>query len=359
MTTAITLQAVSKEFKRHPVPALRGIDLDILPGTRTALLGPSGSGKSTILRIIAGLEDPSGGQVLIDGRDVTGVLPERRGVGMVFQRSLLFPHLSVLDNVAFPLRAAGASRRAARAAAVPYLDLVQLPDYADRNVASLSGGQQQRVAIARTLAARPTVLLLDEPFSALDPDLRADMHGLLAELRTELPPTIVMVTHDRDEAAAVADRIAVVESGVVLQHDTVERIYSRPSCQAVARLMGGRNAVLGVVSGAVHSSDLGQVAVPESAPEGPGVLVVRHESVQLLGRGAAAAHPGEVYTGTVAQVTRNGARRSVTLSRGNAAIEADVPPGVDVSEGSTVVFSFVDGAPSVVPIEAHAAPGQS
>ena len=349
MSSAITLQSVSKRFTPQPVPALHRINLDILPGTRTALLGPSGSGKSTILRIIAGLEDPSDGQILIDGRDVTGVLPERRGIGMVFQRPLLFPHLSVLDNIAFPARAAGASRRAARRAAQPYLDLVQLQGFGDRAVQSLSGGQQQRVAIARTLAAHPTILLLDEPFSALDPALREDMHGLLDELRSELPPTIVLVTHDRDEAAAVADRIAVIEHGVLLQHDTVDRIYHRPSCSAVARLMGGRNAIPGSVHDGAHHSGLGAVPVEEGTPDGAGILVVRQEAIRVLQPGTSALAGAHPFTAVVSEVGRIGARPTVVLRCGGVDVHAEPASGIVLPLGSTVTFLLPAAAVSVVP----------
>lgn len=349
MSTAITLQSVTKKFAAGAAPALRGINLDILSGARTAILGPSGSGKSTILRMIAGLEDPSDGQILLNGRDVTGVLPERRGIGMVFQRPLLFPHLSVLDNIAFPLRAAGLSRRAAREAARPSLDLVQLPGFDRRSVSSLSGGQQQRVAIARTLAAHPTILLLDEPFSALDPALRDDMHALLTRLRAELPSTVVIVTHDRDEAAAVADRIAVIEHGTLLQHDTVERIYHRPTSLAVARLMGGRNEIAGTVQGALHHSDLGSIPVDAGTPDGPGTLVVRPEAVRIIAS-PRDARPGEpTHTATVQGVTRTGIRRSLVMRSGSALVTADLPAGVEAPVGATVTFGFAPDAPSVVP----------
>ncbi|HAQ59063.1 MAG TPA: ABC transporter ATP-binding protein [Microbacterium sp.] len=347
MIAAITLQSVTKEYESHSVPALTGVNLDILTGTRTAILGPSGSGKSTLLRIIAGLEDPSDGQILLNGRDVTGTLPERRGIGMVFQRPLLFPHLNVLDNVAFPLRAQGASRRAARDGARAYLALVQLADFGSRPVSTLSGGQQQRIAIARTLASRPTILLLDEPFSALDPALRSDMHELLNRLQPELPPTVVLVTHDREEAAAVADRIAVVEDGTLLQHDTVDRIYHRPASLAVARLMGGRNAIDGTVEEGVHASDLGRVPVEPGTVVGPGVLVVRPEAIRVLADGETATNPA--YTGTVTDIVRAGARRELTLRRGTAELVVDVPPGAAVEVGGTVRVCFAPGAPSVVP----------
>ncbi|MGZ0712768.1 ABC transporter ATP-binding protein (plasmid) [Coraliomargarita sp. W4R53] len=341
VTAAITLTGVSKEFGPKQVPALANVDLDLVAGTRTAILGPSGSGKSTLLRIIAGLDDPSIGTVMIDGNDVAGVVPERRGIGMVFQRPLLFPHLSVLDNVAFAMRAAGASRADSRQRAQPYLDLVQLGEYGSRSASSLSGGQQQRVAIARTMAARPSILLLDEPFSALDPALRADMHALLAELRAELPPTMVVVTHDRDEAAAVADRLVVLAHGEVLQHDTVDRIYHRPVSLAVARFMGGRTAIGGVVAGGVHDSALGRVSVDRETPVGEGLLVIRQESVQIC--------EGGEYSGVIAGVSRMGARREATIARGSAELVADLPAATPARVGDTVNFSFAPGAASVVP----------
>ncbi|MFI8594033.1 ABC transporter ATP-binding protein [Microbacterium sp. NPDC078428] len=346
MIAAITLQSVTKEYASHPVPALTGINLDILTGTRTAILGPSGSGKSTLL-IIAGLENPSDGQILLNGRDVTGIVPERRGIGMVFQRPLLFPHLNVLDNVAFPMRAQGSSRRVARDRARPYLALVQLADFASRPVSTLSGGQQQRIAIARTLASQPTILLLDEPFSALDPAFRSDMHELLDRLQSELPPTVVLVTHDRDEAAAVADRIAVVEDGTLLQYDTVDRIYHRPASLAVARLMGGRNTIDGLVTDGVHASDLGLVPIEPGTLSGPGILVVRPESIRVLTDGETTAAP--TYSGTVSELARAGARRTLTLRRGAAELVAEIPPGAEIEVGGIARVCFAPGAPSVVP----------
>ncbi|MEV8267293.1 ABC transporter ATP-binding protein [Microbacterium sp. NPDC076911] len=342
MSAAITLAGVSKQFSGSQAPALNHVDLELLTGTRTAILGQSGSGKSTLLRLIAGLDEPTTGTVLINGDDVAGVVPERRGIGMVFQRALLFPHLSVLDNVAFALRASGRSRSESRRSAQPYLDLVQLGEYSSRSVASLSGGQQQRVAIARTMAAEPSILLLDEPFSALDPALRADMHALLAELRTELPSTLVVVTHDRDEAAAVSERIVVLSNGAVLQHDTVDRIYHRPASLAVAQFMGGRTAIAGIVADGVHHSVLGPVVVDADTPDGEGLLVIRQECVQI----ADAAE----FSGVIAHVARKGARREATIACQSAELVADLPPGDTARPGDVVRFRFAPGAASVVPI---------
>jgi len=348
MTAAIALREVTKHFVDRQPAALLGVNLDVLPGTCTALLGPSGSGKSTILRIIAGLESPSGGQVLLNGRDITSVLPEKRNVGLVFQRPLLFPHLSVVDNVAFADRAAGRSWRVARERALPYLDMVQLADLGRQRVGSLSGGQEQRVALARALAAQPTILLLDEPFSALDAELRHEMHELLADIRRQLAPTVVLVTHDRDEAATVADRIAVLENGQLLQHDTVDRLYHRPASLAVARLMGGENFINGVTVGGVHHSGLGSISVDESAPDGPGVLLFRHESL-----GVSAGHllplTGNRLHGSITGISRTGLRRRATVRINDENIQAELPATLDVSGGDQLTVDLPSGILCVVP----------
>ncbi|WJL96698.1 ABC transporter ATP-binding protein [Microbacterium sp. ET2] len=281
MTASLTLDTVSKRFRGARTAAVSGVTLHVAAGSCTAVLGPSGSGKSTLLRLVAGLEAPDSGRVLIGGHDVAGVAAERRGVGMVFQKSLLFPHLSVLDNVAFSARVRGESRRRARARAAEFLEMVQLRGFGARRVDELSGGQEQRVAIARALAAEPAVLLLDEPFSALDPALRADMHALLDELRLTVGPTILLVTHDRDEASRVADRIAVLDGGELHHESDVAGAYRAPSSVRVAELMGARNLVPGVMADGVHTSDLGEIPIPDAAVSGPAVLIVRQEDVQV------------------------------------------------------------------------------
>ena len=349
MTSAITLQQLSKQFVAHQPATLRGVNLDILPGTCTALLGPSGSGKSTVLRIIAGLEDPSGGRVLVNGRDVTDALPERRGIGLVFQRPLLFPHLSVIDNIAFADRASGMSRRVARDRAQPYLDMVQLGEHGGRPVRSLSGGQEQRIAIARALAARPSILLLDEPFSALDSELRQDMHELLTDIRTRLSPTVLLVTHDRDEASAVADRIAVLENGQLLQHDTVNRVYHRPASLAVAQLMGGLNAIEGTVRDGAHHSELGRIVIDESAPLGPGTLVFRQESVGVVRGHASAGTDCNKLLGQILAVNRSGLRRRATVRSGGALIHVELAATLEVRVDDPVTIELPPEILSVVP----------
>ena len=245
MTGGLTLAGITRRFTPDQPAALAEVDLHVPPGSCTALLGPSGSGKTTLLRAAAGLDPVDAGSVHLDGRDLARVAPERRSMAMVFQRPLLFPHLTVRDNVAFPGRATGLSRREARDEAMRFLHLVGLPQLADRDVRALSGGQQQRVALARALAARPKALLLDEPFAALDPTLRAEMHELLLELRAVLEPTVLLVTHDHEEASALADDVAVLIAGRLVQNDPVDIVYRRPAGVEVHRLLGGVNELPG------------------------------------------------------------------------------------------------------------------
>jgi putative spermidine/putrescine transport system ATP-binding protein len=283
MSGELVLRGVTRRFPGSASPVLQDVTVSVPPGGCVALLGPSGSGKSTLLRLVAGLDVPDAGDVLVGGRSLAGVVPERRGTVLVFQRPRLFPHLDVLDNVAFPLVAAGLRRRRARADAERFLELVGLSSFASRRPASLSGGQEQRVALARSLTARPDVLLLDEPFSALDPVVRAEMHQLLTELRAAVEPTVLLVTHDRHEAAMVADTVAVLLDGRIAQHATVERLHAWPESLAVHTFLDGRNAVPGRVEGGFHVSALGLLALPGgSYADGPGHLVVRQEAVRVV-----------------------------------------------------------------------------
>ena len=314
MSADLVLTRLAKRFPGAEAVALDDLSLTVAAGECTAVLGRSGSGKSTLLRVIAGLETPDAGTVSIGGVDVGAVVAERRGVGMVFQRSLLFPHLTVRDNVAFADRVAGASKAVARERAERFLGMVQLAGYGDRRVGELSGGQEQRVAIARALAAEPAVLLLDEPFSALDPALRADMHDLLATIRQAVSPTIVLVTHDRDEAAGVADRIAVMDHGVLLHESTVADAYRRPRTVQVSRLMGGRNEILGRVIGDRHVSALGRIPLlRRAAEEGEAVLLIRQEDVGLADLTAPLPSESVRLEATVSDVRRAGARSDLIL----------------------------------------------
>jgi sulfate/thiosulfate transport system ATP-binding protein len=218
--------------------ALDDVSVEIPSGSLTALLGPSGSGKSTLLRVIAGLERPDAGSVEIDGRDATDLPPQRRGVGFVFQHYAAFKHLTVRENVAFGLKVARRPKAEVRARVDELLELVQLPGLADRYPAQLSGGQRQRMALARSLAVQPSVLLLDEPFGALDARVRQELRAWLRHLHDEVHVTTVFVTHDQEEAMEVADRIVVMNSGRVEQVGGPRDLYEHPANAFVMGFVG-------------------------------------------------------------------------------------------------------------------------
>src|SRR5918992_2143703 len=218
--------------------ALDDVSVEIPSGSLTALLGPSGSGKSTLLRVIAGLERPDAGSVEIDGRDATNLPPQRRGVGFVFQHYAAFKHMTVRENVAFGLKVARRPRAEIKARVEELLELVQLPGLADRYPAQLSGGQRQRMALARALAVQPSVLLLDEPFGALDARVRKELRQWLRRLHDEVHVTTVLVTHDQEEAMDVADRIVVMNAGRVEQVGTPDELYDHPANDFVMGFLG-------------------------------------------------------------------------------------------------------------------------
>jgi putative spermidine/putrescine transport system ATP-binding protein len=237
----LELRAVSKRY--GPVAAVDGIDLRIAAGTYCCLLGPSGCGKTSTLRMIAGHETVTSGEILVDGQPITGLPPGRRGTAMMFQSYALFPHLSVLDNVAFALKMRGMAKARRRARAVALLKLMAMDSQADRFPAQLSGGQQQRVALARALITEPRILLLDEPLSALDPFLRVQMRVELKRLQRELAIAFIHVTHAQDEAMALADVIVVMNEGRIEQHGSPREVFNRPRTEFVARFIGGHNVV--------------------------------------------------------------------------------------------------------------------
>jgi spermidine/putrescine ABC transporter ATP-binding subunit len=241
----ITLQAngIFKSF--GPVVALGGVDLDIRRGEIMTLLGPSGSGKTTLLRVIAGFEAPDSGEVRLEERDITHLAPARRNVGMVFQNYALFPHLTVAENIAFPLRMRRVPAAVVRRQVEEALAQVELPDYGGRYPRQLSGGQQQRVALARAVVFGPPLLLLDEPFGALDRKLRETMQLEMRHLQQRLGLTTLFVTHDQEEALILSDRIAVLNAGRIEQLDVPGNIYQRPVNWFVADFVGESNLLKG------------------------------------------------------------------------------------------------------------------
>src|SRR5580700_5878756 len=248
--SSLELAALTKLY--GSTVAVDAIDLKVPGDSYCCLLGPSGCGKTSTLRLVAGHETASSGDILIGDRNVTEMAPAERGTAMMFQSYALFPHLNAADNVAFSLKMRGVPKAERRASAMELLRLVDMTKYAERVPAQLSGGQQQRVALARALITRPQILLLDEPLSALDPFLREHMRGELKRLQRELGISFLHVTHSQDEAMALADMVVVMEAGHIRQAASAREIFEKPNTAFVARFIGGHN---------VMSTDRGQVAV--------------------------------------------------------------------------------------------------
>ncbi|MFD4556116.1 ABC transporter ATP-binding protein [Streptomyces sp. NPDC058469] len=299
--------------------ALDGLDLTVRPGEFLALLGPSGCGKTTALRMLAGFEHPTSGEVLVDGKDVTDVPAHRRDAGMVFQSYSLFPHLNALDNVAFGLRMRKVNKAQRRFRANELLHLVGLGDKGESFPHQLSGGQQQRVALARALALQPRVLLLDEPLSALDAKVRLSLREEIRRLQQELGITTLFVTHDQEEALSIADRVAVMRAGKLEQCAAPAELYGRPATAFVAEFVGTMSRLPGhLTDGTVEV--LGQrLPVDGEAPAGPEVdVLVRPEAIDVHADEAGDARVvGTAFLGAVVRV-------SVRLGDGTE-VKADLP----------------------------------
>jgi putative spermidine/putrescine transport system ATP-binding protein len=306
-----------------PVVALNDLSLTIAPGELVALLGPSGCGKTTALRLLAGLEEADGGRVVVDGKDVTGLPTNRRNVGMVFQAYSLFPHMVAWENVAFGLqmRKVGTEERKKRA--LETLELVGLEKYAYRYASQLSGGQQQRVALARALAIRPQVLLLDEPLSALDAKVRARLRDEIRRIQLDVGITTLFVTHDQEEALAIADRVGVMQAGHLEQLGPPVTVYTRPATPFVAEFVGLTNRIPGDVKfGGVEVRGTQLPLVQKDVPTGPAIALVRPEAVTIEGDGGMTSGP---LVGTVIAVAFLGAVSRVTVDLGDITVLAQLP----------------------------------
>src|SRR6202521_232054 len=311
------------------VTALDGLSLTLAPGELVALLGPSGCGKTTAMRLVAGLEEANSGRVMFGGRDVTGLPANKRDVGMVFQAYSLFPHMTAQQNVAFglSLHKVNAAERKRRAGEM--LELVGLSGFADRYAHQLSGGQQQRVALARALAIEPTVLLLDEPLSALDAKVRSRLRDEIRRVQLEIGITTLFVTHDQEEALAIADRVGVMNSGHLEQLGPPTEIYSRPATPFVAEFVGLTNRLPGEVkSGVVEVRGTRLPLVQPDAPDGPAIALVRPEAVSLATDGAMSDGP---LVGTVIAVAFLGATSRVTVDLGDLTVMAQMPTSTAAS----------------------------
>lgn len=303
----LEIKGVTKQFGEHT--ALDSLNLTVEPGEFLSLLGPSGCGKTTLLRIIAGFEDPTQGEVLLSGRNLIGVPAYRRPVNTVFQSYALFPHMSVADNVAFGLQRKRVPKKEIRERVMQSLKLVQMDGFVERKPGQLSGGQQQRVALARALVNRPKVLLLDEPMSALDRKLREEMQIELKRLHADLGTTFVFVTHDQEEALAMSDRIVVLNGGRVQQVGDAEEVYLQPANRFVAGFIGKQNFVdaeVVAIEGdtAVLRSSRSKITaradqLPATASKGDSVEVaIRPESMRLNALGSAEENAGQNRTAT-------------------------------------------------------------
>ncbi|MCB5410763.1 ABC transporter ATP-binding protein [Pseudogemmobacter faecipullorum] len=336
----LTLRNVVKRYGKTEV--VRGASFEIAEGEFVSLLGPSGCGKTTILRMVAGLLEPSSGEILIGSREVTRLPPDKRNIGLVFQSYALFPHMTVFDNVAFGLRrrkteAAEITRRVNEA-----LEMVRLSGYGSRYPRELSGGQQQRVAMARAIAPRPSVLLFDEPLSNLDASLRDEMQIELKRLQSELAITTLFVTHDQAEALSLSDRVGVMYNGVIQQLAAPEAIYHRPVNAFVASFIGKPNRVSGVMRGGslALGGDLVIRAQATDLPDGSAAeAFIRQEALQVHPAPVDAALQGQVvlrsFSGPLVQLV-------VRLANG-AELVVDVPSAADAAAlgaGETVWLSL-------------------
>jgi spermidine/putrescine transport system ATP-binding protein len=325
----IAMEGVTKRF--GSTLAADRVSLSVEEGEFFALLGPSGCGKTTLLRLLAGFEHPDAGRILIDGQDMSDVPPNKRPVNMVFQSYAVFPHMSVAENVAFGLKVDRVPAAERRPRVDEALALVKLDGLGARRPHQLSGGQKQRVALARALVKRPRVLLLDEPLSALDAKLREAMRGELAQLQKTVGVTFLFVTHDQEEALAMASRCAVMNAGVLEQVASPRDLYQYPASRFVAEFIGQVNLFAGRLTrapnGAVGflSPDLPAlipVVLPESVPEGPVWMAVRPEEIDITTREAPPpATGGEVrVAGTVARISYLGSHSAMDVTVGERSL---------------------------------------
>jgi len=328
----LTLQGVSKRF--GAITAVSDVNLEIAPGHLICLLGPSGCGKTTLLRLIAGLDAPSSGRILLDNGDITALPAHRRNFGMVFQSLALFPHLSVGDNISYGLRVRGVDAASRRRRVDELLELVRLPGIADRYVSQLSGGQRQRVAIARALALEPQIFLLDEPLSALDAKLREAMQVELSQLQLRLGITTVVVTHDQREAMTMADTIVVIGHNRIQQVGSPLEIYRRPKNSFVADFIGSTNLLPGHLSGPQEAS-VGQSRIR---------LAEVAQGIGIEGELAVSVRPEDVHVLATSDARENTLQGKVTFIRD---LGAHIETHVDCGEATIVSVCAPKDRPAV------------
>ncbi|MDB5526876.1 MAG: hypothetical protein JWM58_4639 [Rhizobium sp.] len=344
------VDAVRKQFGQRVTAA--GVDIRIENGEFFTMLGPSGSGKSTVLRMIAGLEQPDSGRIVIGGQDVTDLPPWRRELGMVFQQYANFPHMNVAQNVAYGLRRKKLGRDAVRKRVTELLDLVNLSGFEDRPVTRLSGGEQQRVAIARALAPRPRLLLLDEPLSALDEKIRREMQIQLKEIQRATNTAFVYVTHDQEEALTMSDRVAVLNWGHLIQVDEPHDLFRKPKTKFAATFFRGSNVVEGKLSGDGRSFECPSFNVsmqePNLLPGKPPAVAIRAESIGL---NAPAGVDDVRFNAVLERTVYRGIYTDYLLRLVDGqSITASLTAGPELVAGQSVTLSLA--RESIVPLQA-------
>jgi putative spermidine/putrescine transport system ATP-binding protein len=341
---ALRVETCGKTFA-DATRALEAVTLDIAPGETVVLLGPSGCGKTTLLRIVAGLETPdSGGRILFNDADVTRVPIERRNVGMVFQSYALFPNMNVADNIGYGLKIRGVGKAERKARIAELIALTGIEGLEHRRVDRLSGGQRQRVALARAVAVRPSVLLLDEPLTALDAALRERLRGELNRLLRALSITTIYVTHDQSEAMALGDRIVVMRKGAIAQVGTPREIYFAPASRFVAEFVGAANIVEALCDGGALTLPGGVLPLANGARNGPAIAMIRPEAIKLV------APDGAGLRGLVDSVSFVGDRQRASISgAAGKPILVDVPNSTPVRTGDRVGLSIDPEAIRLLP----------
>ncbi|MGX1307294.1 putative spermidine/putrescine transport system ATP-binding protein [Amorphus suaedae] len=345
----VTLTDIRKSF--GPVEVLHGVSLAIAEGEFVSLLGASGCGKTTLLRTVAGLEAPTSGRVMIGGEDVTGLPPERRDIAMMFQSYALLPHLTVAENVRFPLRMRRIGAREDQHERVrEALETVHLGQMADRKPTQLSGGQQQRVALARAIVSKPQVLLLDEPLSNLDARLREDMQVELIEIHKRLGLTTLFVTHDQEEALSLSDRIVLINKGRIEQEGAPAEIYAHPATRFASSFLGAANLLPATLAdadeGPVATLADGQrvtVGATEAARGEPVTLAMRQEDIALVAPDDAHAFKGSVRTRVYL-----GARNRYVVRVGEQEVRVLAPNDVPFERGDAVGLAIDPGRIRVI-----------
>ncbi|MGH3097276.1 MAG: ABC transporter ATP-binding protein [Streptosporangiales bacterium] len=326
----VQLEGVTKQYA--DVRALDDVSLQVQPGEFMTLLGASGSGKSTLLNVVAGFTQPTNGAVKVNGRDLTLVPPYRRNLGMVFQDYALFPHMSVFDNVAFPLRRRRYSKGELRRSVASALEIVELSGLGNRRPDELSGGQKQRVALARAIVFQPAVLLMDEPLGALDRKLREQLQVEIRRLHRELGTTFIFVTHDQDEALAMSDRVALLRDGGVLQIGAPDELYESPNCVYAADFLGESTIFRGHTNAGTLSVGRLCLTIADRNLNGNVALVVRPERLRVCQTGSAVPAGCNALDGVVRDITYAGANRRLNI---------------DTAEGHEIIVRTTAGPESV------------